>query len=100
MWPGWVGTSEAVGEHGFQEALPFLFWLILSQQSFGRDRGEADLPLPWWKWSLFSCQEVFHSSIWTNREHYLNEMLRNLSCLPFFCGSSFQVEVSRTNRPP
>lgn len=90
--PGWAGASAAVGEHGFQEALPLPFQLILLQRIFDKDRGEAGLPLPGWKWPLFSCQEAFHSSIWMTREHYLKEILRNLSWLPFFHGSSFQME--------
>lgn len=99
-WPSGQVPLQLRVSVGLGKALPVPFWPVLSQCSLDKGWGKAiclcqgaalvETPS--------SCQGVFQSSVWMDREHYLNEILPSLGCPPFSYNSSFQIAVSR-NKP-
>ena len=85
---GWAPISifltwlVAVSEYGFRDgpAASSLAGIVTVKLSLGTERRPICLCVV--EMAHFSCQQAFHSSVWTDREHYLNEILRSPGCLP------------------
>lgn len=74
-WPSWAGASAAVDEYGSWEGPASSILACTVIVSFAKGLRKSESAFVVVEMILFSCQEMFQSSIWMDRECYLNEIL-------------------------